>query len=635
MFTPMHSARGTRQLMPACPPLRGTSNEEILLRAKVLPTTRSHLVRQTLASILAELQGRGQSVPDPMEQGLHDLADVLWQMAEGALPKLPHLSSLDPGVGKTTTVRHFLKVLVSSNHHQDVSALVCLSRLEEIKKMAKGLSKLGVEVGVLTKDDETNAVAKAQPQQARVLLTTQQMIIARCRHQGRFRDTEAFHHEGRVRSVRIWDEAYLPGEVVSLTANNLANLIDPLGVENSEVAAGVEALRNGLSEARPGKRFWVPAADDLGQGAALALRQLVKNHSSYVANAARDLLHMAGQALPVHETKTGDKLLLDNRDTIPGDLAPIVLDASGRCRHTYRLMEQAETLVRLPPVAKDYSNLDIQHWAISGGKGAFQKDDKQVRLRGIAETILDHPDEDWLVVHHKDTKALPFSAELLGLLQGKMRGRVHFRHWGDHHGTNAFADVRNVILAGTLFLPDTEYEGRARLSAGLANDDKVGRDMLRALKRGEHADLILQALCRASVRGMTSSGSCKPCRAYVIASHASGIPKLLPELFPGCSVEEWFPLPGRITPTMQRAIAVIDEAFRDGLCEELTFAEIRQALGIRDKSNFRRTVVKKQEFRQALEDRDLKMVDDIEVEGRTHSGIRPWVSVFSDEDLDD
>ena len=478
-------------------------------------------------------------------------------------------------------------------------------------------------------------IATAEPQQARVLLTTQQMIVSRCRRHGSFRETPAFHHRGRARSVRIWDEAYLPGEVVSLTANNLANLIDPLGCENSNVASGVEALRNALGEATPGKRFPVPAADKLGPGAAQALRRLVKNHSSYVASAARDLLHMAGQTLPVHENKTGDRLLLDTRDTIPGDLNPVVLDASGRCRHTYRLMEQAGTLVRLPPVAKDYGNLEIRHWAIPGGKGAFRGDKDQVRLRGIAETILEEPDEDWLVVHHKDTRALPFSAELQGLLDGRMRGTVHVRHWGDHHGTDAFAGVRGVILAGTLFLPRSEYEGRARLAAGLDGDDKLGQAMLTALVRGEHADLILQALCRASVRGMATGGACEPCRAYVIASHASGIPKLLPRLFPGCSVEEWFPMPSRIAPSVQQALAVVDDAFRDGLCDALTFAEIRGALGITDRSNFRRIVLKKPEFQQALEDRGLEIVDDIRVGGRARGGIRPQVSAFEDEDPDD
>ena len=63
--------------------------------------------------------------------------------------------------------------------------------------------------------------------------------------------------------------------------------------------------------------------------------------------------------------------MLDYRDTIPSDLAPmVILDASGRCRHTYRLMEEEwrENLVRLKEVCKDYSNLEINVWPCGGAR---------------------------------------------------------------------------------------------------------------------------------------------------------------------------------------------------------------------------------------------------------------------------
>ena len=53
------------------------------------------------------------------------------------------------------------------------------------------------------------------------------MVKTRC-HGRSFKDTEVFHYQGKVRAVRVWDEAMLPSEVVYLDTDKLASLRDPL-----------------------------------------------------------------------------------------------------------------------------------------------------------------------------------------------------------------------------------------------------------------------------------------------------------------------------------------------------------------------------------------------------------------------
>ena len=227
--------------------------------------------------------------------------------------------------------------------------------------MSDDIHNVGVLIGKDNEEDVTAALTQTDPTEARVLITTQQMIERRC-HGGRhFRDVSAFHHRGQPRQVRIWDEAFLPGQEVSLSNDNLASLIEPVRKQCNDLADGIERLRSQLRSTSTGKRLDVPSLKELGGSAAQsALTSLAHDGSSDdIKQAARDLLDIAGQTLGVHQTSNGIKLLLDYRDTIPQDLAPmVILDASGRCRHTYRLMEEERgDLVRLKEVRKDYSNL--------------------------------------------------------------------------------------------------------------------------------------------------------------------------------------------------------------------------------------------------------------------------------------
>src|SRR5215469_13494352 len=86
------------------------------------------LTTKTLALMADYFAEKNHRPSWEMWTALADLVGTLEAMAKGeAQPKF-YLSSLDPGVGKTTAVRFFLDVLLSKPHHQDVGVLLCVAR---------------------------------------------------------------------------------------------------------------------------------------------------------------------------------------------------------------------------------------------------------------------------------------------------------------------------------------------------------------------------------------------------------------------------------------------------------------------------------------------------------------------------
>ena len=88
---------------------------------------------------------------------------------------------------------------------------------------------------------------------------------------------------------------------------------------------------------------------------------------------------------------------------------------------------------------------------------------------------------------------------------------------------------------------------------------------------GEHANLVLQAVCRGRVP-KSNGAQCLPMDAYLVATKRSGIGELLPTIFPGCRVLKWDPLSEgqTLTPSLraareflQKARGVTEVTYRD------------------------------------------------------------------------
>jgi hypothetical protein len=156
--------------------------------------------------------------------------------------------------------------------------------------------------------------------------------------------------------------------------------------------------------------------------------------------------------------------------------------------------------------------------------------------------------------------------------------------------TNAYADVPNVILAGTLFMKPSFYTALTHLAQdrsvapGLASGGEIAKTM-----RGEHANLILQALCRGRVR-RSNGADCHPMNAYIIASGHSGIPQELAVIFHGCTIKPWLTTSAErgFTGKLKEAADYIKDALRKGITR-LSYRGIQGAIRV-PSNNFRKLV---------------------------------------------
>ena len=207
-----------------------------------------------------------------------------------------------------------------------------------------------------------------------------------------------------------------------------------------------------------------------------------------------------------------------------------------------------------------------------------------------------------MVCHKKYSKRL--KREIVGELQGD-RDRAVFIHWGIHRASNTHREITNVILAGTQFLPASSYEGIGRAARGLLPYEGVLPQALQdEIALGEVADLILQAVCRGAARKALND-QCASCHVYIIARPFSGVRKLLPQVFPGCRVEDWQPVPRGLRGKAREAFAFMCRWFEEHPGKLLRVEEIMSEIGFSNRSNFNRSIRKHANFIEAIADADI------------------------------
>jgi hypothetical protein len=199
------------------------------------------LATQTRTSLLKFFNERTAHRPSvAMLTALMDAAMVFEAMADGRCPPSYFLSSLDPGVGKTQTVAHFLRAFTCSEAHQDVGAIICLSRLDEIDAYVTQVGLPEHKFAVLTSDEGLNRRGSAILSDAQVLFTTQQMLERRTRRG--FCNATELHYRGRPRRVRIWDETILPGVPITVERFAIGGLLPALSATFPELARDLDRL---------------------------------------------------------------------------------------------------------------------------------------------------------------------------------------------------------------------------------------------------------------------------------------------------------------------------------------------------------------------------------------------------------
>ena len=182
------------------------------------------LTERTLSALRATFAGYGHEPSPAMWVGVRALVEILEGMTRGTVEPLAYLSSLDPGVGKTEAVVHFVRQLCASPRHDDVGVLICVSHLKEINVLVENMGLARHEFAAYTTDEATNALGSNDIDDARVLFVTQQMVDSRLSGGRALRDLSIFHFNGEPRQIKIWDEAMLPAEELTLNVDALARL---------------------------------------------------------------------------------------------------------------------------------------------------------------------------------------------------------------------------------------------------------------------------------------------------------------------------------------------------------------------------------------------------------------------------
>lgn len=483
------------------------------------------------------------------------------------------LVSLDPGMGKTDAVCSFIRAWKAHQFMPAGGVVVCLSRKAEIDDYITRTELEETEYAVWTADDDLNAKGLQSRQEAPVLFTTQQMVRTTC-WRGSFEAEEAFHYQGRPRNLRIWDESILLDEPAAVRLDTCTSLLAPLRPIAPYLAEAIDAFAVAVDERGPGKTITAP------QCLNVAVSRLPKAEKT---KAVLALKTMAGQEVLISSDPRKGLLLVHLQKPLPEDLAPmIVLDASGRVRETYRMWEQHRPdLVVIAEAPGDYRNLIVNHWDRTGSRSAFSDaEDRSLVLKTVADLIAadDNQKAQWLVIHYKGNDKMCVESELKQLVVNNP-ARLHFRHWGNHHGTNDFRGIDRVVVLG---LNHKERWVDDALIWSVTGRPADGAEQQRAMRLGEHRHDLLQAICRSSVREHRG-GVCGPCQVYLIGQTGSDMKALLETTFPGCRVAQWKPVAKQLTGRAEQVVDALMEAFANPLVQVVRKSVIRVAVGFKNR----------------------------------------------------
>jgi hypothetical protein len=554
------------------------------------------LAEEALSDAKAVLAEKGSCLEGAALDAISALLRTLEDGLHGRLSDNFFLASIDPGIGKTLSGSRFLKAWKDAGFTPQVGVLIAVSRRDEINTYIIQSCLAPEDFAVLTRDEALNALGTARPASAPVLFTTQQMIGSRTKTGRPLASLSEFHFRGEPRVLRIWDETMMPEEPLTVRVDDLGLLASPLRHTAPEFIQAVQQLQQELWGLSAGSEITVP--DDI---TAKAPKKGVSDRTAEIVGC---LSCVAGKTVQIADTGHGDRYLVGGSVPLPHDFTPaVILDASGRVRPTYRLWEEHRgDLIRLPVAVNDYRRLDLHLWQRGTGKGTMNRAGVQQEIaEALAKVIEGENDKaEWLIVHYKGYGGIV--DELKARVPNSRR--INTLTWGRHHGTNAFADVHNVIVIGQLTYRPIDYQALACAASGLPVATVEAEIDLEDLRWGEFQHHLLQALCRASVR-RSQNGIAGACRAWVISTPSAQTEQRVRETFPGCRFVNWDPVTPEVSQRVQQAITFMHRRLGEG-ATEIGKAEMRAHLGMTNANNFKRDVVGLPAFQDALRDAGLR-----------------------------
>lgn len=545
--------------------------------------TRQHdLTGEAHRLLKAAFKEYNHNPSDDQLKALYAIQETLTAMAEGKAGRKYYLSSLDPGIGKTTAIVTWIRAY-RQLHGGDcpTGLMICVDRLSEIQRYVTDCQLPEDSFAVLAgkRETELNALGLGSENinKALILFTTKEQI--RRRSQGiSIDDQSVFYFNDKPRGIKVWDESLMIGKDIVIDPYEFGRLFAPLAKVSEELVAAVQQIIDKIRGCESGAFYIIPELPELP-------RDFFES-SRWKRNNDRELLELlwriSGQSVTIRKYK-GTQLIVDCVQSIPSDFPPcIILDASGRIKETSRIQQRKlKNLVRLPYSNKSYRNLTVKVWNRAAGKGII-KDLKAVTPE-LVKIIKSRQGEEFLFLLYQD-HVEDLQTSLSKHLTTSDRKRLNYCTHGKHTATNEFCNIPNIIAMSAYQYPDPQYEAITRASGMMTSDKGVfpTQEEISMVKKGEISSDFLQGVTRGLPR-KSEGDTCPPSRLWLIAHPNTGLRKELPVIFPECSVEDWKTQEFTLTKKQQKVFDLINEQIKKGLTV-FPSAPIRKALGIRQDS---------------------------------------------------
>ena len=434
---------------------------------------------EQMTQVFAERNHR----PSPEQlQGLKDIQKTMTRMLSGDALALYFISSLDPGVGKSTAISTWLQAFIKSRQQfRSKGVLLGLERLEEIQRFVKdcGMPEdcfaVMVEDGATCDGIELNSygLGKYRAEEALVLFTTKAQIQRRSCGRN-FQEIQPFFYQGGPRAVRLWDEGFSCGTSVTINPNDFGKLLSRMGEYSASCKHLVLKMISDTGSCNTGEVYTMP---ELPLTRAELLYSI--NWKTDEERELADMLgQMAGQPVTIREYRTKNstsQIMVDCVRAVPDDFAPcLITDASARVKAAYDIQQKYRQNVQwltTPEQYKSYRNLTVSVWKRSSSKVSILEDRDVIALE-IAKVIASRPDEKFLIIRYLSQGFLEEAVmELLppenAIPQGDDKlPRVNWRTWRQVTAVNHYRDIPNTIIVSPYFYREYAYESGAK-AAGM------------------------------------------------------------------------------------------------------------------------------------------------------------------------
>lgn len=161
---------------------------------------------------------------------------------------------------------------------------------------------------------------------------------------------------------------------------------------------------------------------------------------------------------------------------------------------------------------------------------------------------------------------------------------LHFRHWGNHYGTNEFRDIDRLVVIGCHLNRDTVYQAMHMATTGADPESVIG-DEWTQMRQGHLKGNLLQAFSRGTVR-LGENGQCGKCDVYFITPPNPSPETLVREALPNCRIEPWEPVKKALTGQAKDIVDAVRQLRAQERVGDVPKAEVRELAGIVNESSF-------------------------------------------------